>query len=172
MPVKEAIANGSAPPSFVRDALLSEETKYTGNDQDAMYVALQLIEAGSDTSRKALNAFIMASICYPSFYRKARAEVDKVCSTGDNLRLPVLADMPELPYICAIIKEVLRWRPIFSLTPDHTLTTDLEFEGYRFPKGTGFVINEIAVGNECDEPEAFKPERWLDGHEQDASHGL
>jgi len=172
VPVKEAIANGSAPPSFVRDVLLSEETKYIGNDQDAMYVALQLIEAGSDTSREALNAFIMASICYPSFYRKARAEVDKVCSTGDNLRLPVLADMPELPYICATIKEVLRWRPIFSLTPDHTLTTDLEFEGYRFPKGTGFVINEIAVGNECNELEAFKPERWLDGHEQDASHGL
>ena len=55
---------------------------------------------------------------------------------------------------------------------DHTLRADLEFEDYRFPKGTGFFINEIAVGNECDEPEAFKPERWLDGHEQDASHGL
>ena len=73
-----------------------------------MYVALQLIEAGSDTSREALNVFIMASICYPDLFRKARREVDKVCGTGNDLRLPVLADMPELPYICATIKEVLR----------------------------------------------------------------
>lgn len=170
-PIKEQIANGTAPPSFVRDVLLNEKTKFSGNDEAAMYVAMQLIEAGSDTTRETLNIFVMAALCYPDIFHKARADVDRVCGANAE-RLPSLADMESLPYICAMIKEVLRWRPIFQLTPDHTATADIDFEGYHFPAGTGFVINEIAVCNECDNPTEFQPERWLDGHEQDVSHGL
>jgi cytochrome P450 len=80
--------------------------------------------------------------------------------------------MESLPYVCAIFKELLRWRPIFPLTPDHTSTAALDFDGYHFPAGVGFVINGIAVANECEDPLDFRPERWLDGHEQDAAHGL
>ncbi|KAJ5780066.1 cytochrome P450 [Penicillium paradoxum] len=173
VPAREQIDAGIAPPSFVRDVLLHEDTKFTGDDQEAMYVAMQLIEAGSDTTREALNIFVMSALCHPDVFQKARAEVDRICAADpSNLRLPGIADMEQLPYICAIIKEILRWRPIFPFTPDHVLTTDLEFEGYHFPAGVGFVINGIPVANECEEPEAFKPERWLDGHETDAAHGL
>ncbi|KAI9927605.1 hypothetical protein MW887_003225 [Aspergillus wentii] len=153
VPVREKIEAGTAPPSFVRDTLLHKDTRFKGDDQEAMYVAMQLIEAGSDTTREALNIFAMAALCYPDVFRRAREDVDRVC--GDAMRLPGLNDMEELPYICAMIKELLRWRPIF-----------------RFPTGTGFVINEIPVCNECEDPEEFKPERWLDGHEADAAHGL
>jgi cytochrome P450 len=79
-----------------------------------------------------------------------------------------MTDMEQMPYICALMKEVLRWRPIFPFTPDHVLTSDMEFEGYNFPASVGFVINGIAVCNECEDPDTFKPERWLDGHEADA----
>lgn len=171
-PVRKAVDNGSAPPSFVRDVLLHEDTKYKGSDQDCMYLAMQLIEAGSDTTREALNIMVMASLEYPEPFRKARAEVDKVCGVDSDARLPVLEDMENLRYICAMAKEVLRWRPIFSLTPDHTSTQDIEFEGYRFPAGTGFTINEMAVCTECPNPEAFQPERWLDGHEIDIAHDM
>ncbi|KAF2182319.1 cytochrome P450 [Zopfia rhizophila CBS 207.26] len=170
-PVKQQIEDGTAPASFVRDVLLNKDTKYTGSDQDAMYVAMQLIEAGSDTTREALNIFIMASLYYPRAFKKARSEIDRVCGSNAK-RLPVLADMDDLSYICAMVKETLRWRPIFQLTPDHCVTSDFDFEGYHFSAGTGFVINEVVVCNECEDPEDFKPERWLDGHEQDAAHGL
>ena len=36
-PVRKACKEGTAPPSFVRDALLAKEIKYTGNDEEAMY---------------------------------------------------------------------------------------------------------------------------------------
>ena len=173
VPVRESIDAGTAPPSFVRDVLLHNDTKFTGDDQEAMYVAMQLIEAGSDTTREALNIFAMAALCHLEAYQKAREEVDKICAADqDNLRLPVMTDMEQMPYICAFIKEILRWRPIFPFTPDHVLTSDLEFEGYHFPAGVGFVINGIAVCEECEEPDVFKPERWLDGHETNAAHGL
>ncbi|KAF9893637.1 hypothetical protein FE257_010949 [Aspergillus nanangensis] len=171
IPTREKIVNGTAPPSWVRDVLLHPETKFTGDDREAMYVGLQLVEAGSDTTREALNIFAMAALCHPDKYRTARGEVDRICG-GDNPRLPGLDDMERMPYVCAMIKELLRWRPIFPLVPEHELTADMEFEGYHFPAGVGFVINEIPVCNECEDPEDFEPERWLDGHETDAAHGL
>ncbi|KAE8325983.1 cytochrome P450 [Aspergillus sergii] len=172
IPAREKVENGTAPPSWVRDVLLHPDTKFTGNDQEAMYVALQLLEAGSDTTREALNIFAMAALSFPDKFQKAREEVDSQCSTTKSFRLPGIDDLGNMPYICAMIKELLRWRPIFPFTPDHVLTSDMEFEGYNFPAGVGFVINEIPVCNECEDPEDFKPERWLDGHETDAAHGL
>ncbi|KAL1867361.1 hypothetical protein VTK73DRAFT_4208 [Phialemonium thermophilum] len=172
LPVKKKVEEGTAPPSFARDVLLHEDTKFVGSDQDAMYLAMQIIEAGSDTTREALNIMVMAALEYPEAFSKARAEVDRVCGVAENARLPVLSDMDNLGYICAMSKEILRWRPIFVVTPDHTSTRDIEFEGYYFPAGTGFVINEIAVGQECEHPEMFYPERWLDGHETDIVKGL
>jgi cytochrome P450 len=173
VPVREKIEAGTAPPSFVRDVLLHPDTKFTGDDEEAMYVAMQLIEAGSDTTREALNIFVMSALCCPDAFRKAREEVDRACAAdGSPLRLPGIDDMEKMPYISAMIKELLRWRPIFPLTPDHVLTSDMEFEEYHFPAGIGFVISEIPVANECEDPDQFKPERWLNGHEADVVHGL
>lgn len=171
-PIKAKVEDGTAPPSFVRDFLLHPDARFKGDSDDLMYVAMQLIEAGSDTTREALNILIMAALEHPRVFAKARAEVDSVCDVGQRARLPTLEDMESLRYICAMTKEVLRWRPIFPLTPDHVASQDIEFDGYYFPAGTGFTINGPAVCDECEQPEAFNPERWLDGHEMDIAHGL
>jgi len=174
-PVKQAIANGTAPPSFVRDILLHGDTKYTGDDAEAMWLAMGIIAAGSDNPRMTLNTFVMSTLCHPHILRKARQEIDRICSNSHTaLRLPRIDDMPCLPYISALIKELLRWRPVVPLIPQHQLTQDLEFEGYHFPRGTDFVINSIAVCAEVEEPGDFRPERWLDGHENEGNitHGL
>lgn len=61
---------------------------------------------------------------------------------------------------------------MFPFTPDRVLTSDMKFERHHFPAGVRFVINEIPVCTECEDPKEFKPERWLDGHETDPAHGL
>ncbi|KAH7010812.1 cytochrome P450 [Microdochium trichocladiopsis] len=160
----DRLRDGTAPPSFVRDHLMHPDTRFRGDDDDLMYIAMQLIEAGSDTTREALNIMAMAALERPEAFAAARAEVDRLCGAGRDARPPVLADMASLPYVCATAKEVLRRHPIFPLTPDH----DIEFEGYYFPAGTGFTINGVA----CNDPRVFRPERWLDGHETDIAHGL
>lgn len=63
--------------------------------------------------------------------------------------------MEHLPYISAIIKEGLRWRPTVPVTPQHRLTQDLEFEGYRHPAGLDFMVNSRAV---C--AGSFLPDRY------------
>ena len=64
-PVKQAVADGTAPAPFTRDILLHKNTGYTGNDEDAMYFSTSIIGGGSDNPRKVMNTFVMAALCYP-----------------------------------------------------------------------------------------------------------
>ena len=167
-----AIKKGDAPPSWARDVLLNPDSAYTGGDEAAMYTAMQLMEAGSDTTREVLNIFVMAVIHNPDVFKQLRAEVDGICQQNGTLRCPTPADCDNLHYTAATVKELLRWRPIFPLTPDHVLSKNLEFESWSFPKGTGFVLNGWAIANDCEDPQSFNPSRWLDGNEMNMIHGL
>lgn len=60
---------------------------------------------GSDTTVSALNSFILAMVCFPEAQAKAQKELDTVVGMG---RLPIHADEPALPYLAALVKEVLR----------------------------------------------------------------
>jgi len=52
--------------------------------------------------------FFLAATLYPEVVRLAQEELDEIL---DGERLPELSDKPQLPYISAIVKEVLRWGP-------------------------------------------------------------
>ncbi|KAI9689255.1 MAG: hypothetical protein M1820_010186 [Bogoriella megaspora] len=172
-PVAAAVQAGTANPSFVRDTLLHPETRYGGSYEEGMYLATSVLAAGGDNTRMTLNTFVMAMISYPNELRRAQDEVDRVCGSDTNMRLPCLADMDRLPYFCAMIKEVLRWRPTVPLVPQHHLTEELEYGEYLFPPGTDFLINNIALeAQACKDSNQFLPERWLDGTEANVVQGF
>jgi len=50
---------------------------------------------------------------YPEVQRKAQVELDRVLHHG--ARLPGYEDQPDLPYITAVMKEVLRWQPVVPI---------------------------------------------------------
>ena len=52
----------------------------------------------------AIHTFFLAMVCFPEIQKKAQAELDRVV-VG---RLPDFGDVDELPYLSAIVKEVLR----------------------------------------------------------------
>ena len=49
---------------------------------------------------------------HPEVQRKAQAEIDRVIG-GD--RFPTFDDQASLPYVEAVVKEVLRWNPVTPL---------------------------------------------------------
>ena len=61
--------------------------------------------AGSDTTVSAIGTFFLAMVCYPEVQKVAQAELDKVL----NGRLPDHNDIPSLPYLSALVKEVYRY---------------------------------------------------------------
>ena len=57
-------------------------------------------------------AFMLAMALYPDVQRRAQAEIDRVIGRGC---MPNFSARERLPYIEAMVKEVVRWRPIDPL---------------------------------------------------------
>lgn len=77
--------------------------------ENMIFLGGSLVEAGSDTTRVALNQLVAATALFPETVARARVELDKVCGANAE-RLPVASDLVNLPYIKAAAKEVLRWK--------------------------------------------------------------
>ncbi|KAK3303882.1 putative cytochrome P450 [Chaetomium strumarium] len=126
------------------------------------YVLGVLYEAGSDTTAIALSVFVMAMVLYPRVARKAQEDIDRVVGPE---RMPTFDDLPKLPYIDAVVKEVLRWRPVIPGGIPHAVTRDDEYAGYRIPKGTVLIPNLWAMAMDSqlfEHPSEFIPERWIE----------
>lgn len=70
----------------------------------------------------ALYSFIFAMVMHPEVVKKAQDELDRI--VGHD-RLPDFSDRESLPYISAIIQEVLRWNPVAPLGMCLDLNTNL-----------------------------------------------
>ncbi|KDR03601.1 putative cytochrome P450 304a1 [Zootermopsis nevadensis] len=71
----------------------------------------------------------------------------------------------ELPYNEAFLREVMRKETLVPLSLLHRATEDTELGGYNIPKDTIMIVNLWSFHNDPDfwgDPEAFRPERFLD----------
>lgn len=64
-----------------------------------------MLDAGTDTSATYLQSLILLLCAFPNVTKFAQDALDSVVG---NARLPTLDDLKELPYIMALIKEVIR----------------------------------------------------------------
>ena len=71
-------------------------------------------------------------VLHPVQQKKAQEEIDRVIGSD---RLPTFDDRPFLPYVGALLREVLRFRPVTPLGFPHTALEDDVYEGFNFPKG-------------------------------------
>ena len=105
----------------------------------------------------------LAILAYPETQARAHAELDAVIG---RTRLPTFADYPHLPYIRAMVKELLRWRPIAPIVTPHRCTEDDWYEGMFIPKGTICLPNAWHMNRDPEifgkNTEDFDPARYLD----------
>jgi cytochrome P450 len=80
-------------------------------------------------------------------------------------RAPEPADLERLPYLQAVVNEVLRlYPPAYVLA--RTSVAPSSFGGYDFPIGSTILVSQYVMHRDSrfyDDPDAFRPERWLDG---------
>ena len=109
--------------------------------------------------------WVLAMIAYPEIQKRAQEQLDLVVG---RFRLPTFADAPNLPYIQALVKETLRWRPALPLGIPHRTTEDDWYEGIFIPKGTSCMANVWQCNHDPahygDDAASFNPERFLDEH--------
>ena len=97
----------------------------------------------------------------PKVMKKAQEELDRVIGKG---QLPNFSDKDSLPYIDALVKEVLRWNvPVPISAPNRAMQDDI-YRGYIIPEGAIVIQNVWAIcrdPNIYPDPEAFNPDRFL-----------
>ncbi|KIM42409.1 hypothetical protein M413DRAFT_18664 [Hebeloma cylindrosporum] len=152
--------NGTQKPSLCSASLrrLNHNISIEDQEDDIKSVAGTLF---ADSSMGAVATAIIALMNHPEVLKKAHEEIDKVIKPG---KLPDFADEPSLPYITAIVKETMRWRPTAPLALPHLSLTDDVYRNYRIPKGSIILANAWAMlhdENIYPDPFAFKPERFL-----------
>jgi hypothetical protein len=87
------------------------------------------LEGGSDTSSYYLQSLVLALVSHLDVQRKAHAELDRIVGRD---RSPAMEDLASLPYIQAIVKEVLYSTSLAAMTA--VLTGTLRFiAGDRLP---------------------------------------
>ncbi|KAI0635410.1 cytochrome P450 [Trametes polyzona] len=152
---------GIAPPSFTHD-LLSSGNAEDGNLRHRIkWVAGSMYGAGSETTYATVLACILAMALHPEKLRKAQEELDRVIGVE---RLPRITDRVNLPYVDALIKETMRWRPVVPLGIARSTATEDSYEGYSVPKGTIVMPNVWAIAHSPHgpyDPYEFVPERFL-----------
>ena len=157
--VRHKVREGTAPMCFASQ-LVQQQDKFQLSDDEGAYVVGTLFEAGSGTTAAAMMSFCLAMTLHPEWQALVWEEVDSVC--GD--RLPDFEDIPRLPAVRAVIKEVMRWRPVTAGGVPHLLTRDDVYEGYFLPEGSVVHANQWAIHRESalyPEPDRYNPRRWL-----------
>lgn len=82
-----------------------------------------------------------------------------------NGRPPEPSDFSKLPYLYALLHEVMRLYPPAYITA-RTSIEQSQIGGYEFPAGSTILMSQWVMHRDpryFDDPETFRPERWLDG---------
>ncbi|KAI0041989.1 cytochrome P450 [Auriscalpium vulgare] len=161
--VREAVANGNGEVNIAATILQQ------GRQQDsavaerlARQLPASMYLAGMDTIVSSLASFLVAMVLHPEAQRKAQQELDVVLL---GKRLPTFDDQAELPYVSAVAKEILRWRPAVPMGLPHSVVADDTYKGHYIPAGTTILGNVWAILHDEDvytNPDVFMPERFLD----------
>jgi cytochrome P450 len=158
--VKDQMAAGIAPESFISN-LLEGRTVSEEEDHIIKWSAASLYSGGADTTVSAIYSLFLALTLFPEVLKKAQAEIDAVIGSD---RLPTFADRDSLPYVEALVKEVLRWHSVTPLAVPHRATEDDVHDGYFIPKGTILIPNIWSMLHDprtYTNPNEFNPERFL-----------
>ncbi|KAL0576517.1 hypothetical protein V5O48_005462 [Marasmius crinis-equi] len=159
--MKQALADGTSPPSFASQNLEKFSEDPEMEDVIKNCAAIAYI-AGSDTTVAMVHSFILAMVLHPDVQARAQRELDEVVGPS---RLPDFDDRGKMPFIEAILAETLRWHPAAPLAIPHRSLNDDVYEGYLIPAGATIVPNTGAILHDPElyglDVESFNPERFM-----------
>lgn len=122
--------------------------------------------AGSDTTATSIRALLLHVISNPLVYSRLSREIRQANKEGTISSPMREAEIPNLPYLQACIKEGLRVFPPITALRERTVPEGGDtLAGHFVPAGTriglnlpGLLTNEV-FGSD---PKVFRPERWLE----------
>ncbi|KAI3399735.1 hypothetical protein diail_5802 [Diaporthe ilicicola] len=119
-----------------------------------------LLPAGSETTATALCGIFYHLGRHPQVYEILAREIRAAFSSQGDINIKSTA---RLPYLVAVIEEVLRIYPPGAETPPRVSPGDV-VGGFYIPKGTSVSTYQWASFHNPEnfaDPDSFRPERWL-----------
>lgn len=134
------------------------------SDVELVTLCSEFLNGGTDTTATALEWGVAQLIANPPVQNKLYEEIKT--TVGD--RKVDEKDVDNMPYLQAVVKELLRKHPptYFSLT--HAVTQPTTLGGYDIPSDCNVEIYLPAVANNpkvWSDPERFDPDRFISGGE-------
>ncbi|KZV75110.1 cytochrome P450 [Peniophora sp. CONT] len=165
--VKKRMKDHNAEPCMLAD-LLEQAGGGADEERDIKWAATSMYGGGADTTSATMLNFFLSMTLFPESQKKAQAEIDAVVGRD---RLPTLADRPNLPYVGALVQEIIRWAPVVPMGIPHKLIQDDVFGEYRLPQGSLILTNIYAMLHDpavYANPDAFVPERFIENESASA----
>ncbi|XP_057950655.1 flavonoid 3'-monooxygenase [Malania oleifera] len=135
-------------------------------DTEIKALLLNMFTAGTDTSSSTVEWAIAELIRHPNIMAQAQQELDSVVGRG---RLVSDSDLPNLPFLQAVVKETFRLHPSTPLSLPRIASNACEVDGYYIPKGSTLLVNVWAIARDpavWNDPLEFRPARFLPGGER------
>ncbi|KAI8803004.1 cytochrome P450 [Cladochytrium replicatum] len=154
----------SARNSFFGKLYLTMENDPTSRMSEAavMMILHDLLLAGIDTTATSIIFFFAYMANHPHVLKKMQDELDVVVP---NERDPNFEDALNLPYVNAVINEMLRVRPPAAISLPHTVLENDVLNDVLITKGSHIFYNIWYIHrhpNHWSEPiEAFDPDRFI-----------
>lgn len=142
--------------------LLSLPKEERLGDSDMVAILWEMVFRGTDTVAILLEWIMARMVLHPDVQKKAREEIDTCVGQNSHVRD---SNIPNLPYLQAIVKEVLRLHPPGPLLSwARVAVHDVHVDKVFVPAGTTAMVNMWAISHDSsiwEDPWAFKPERFL-----------
>ncbi len=123
----------------------------------------QMMAAGTQLPAYVISWAVLYMIAYPEIQAKIHAELDQMIGEGQKISFK---DRSKLPFTEACIHEIFRHSSSTTFPPiNYATTTDANLQGYFVPKNTPLIVNYYGLTRDeryWQEPETFKPDRFLD----------
>ncbi|PIO35721.1 Cytochrome P450 2K1 [Aquarana catesbeiana] len=137
-----------------------ESTMYF-HDENLTVLVDNLFVAGMETTTTTLRWGLLLMMQYPDIQKKAQNEIESVIGTAQ----PRLEHRKQMPYIDAVVHEILRYGDIAPGSVPHAASRDVTFRGYFIPKGTMVIpllSSSLRDKAYFEKPYEFYPEHFLD----------
>ncbi|CDP13335.1 unnamed protein product [Coffea canephora] len=154
--------NVNARNDFVSVCLsLPEEDQLT--DADLVAVLWEMVFRGTDTVAILLEWIMARMVLHQDIQARAQREIDTCVGHGRDVQD---SDVPNLPYLQAVVKEVLRLHPPGPLLSWSRLAIhDVHVDKFFVPAGTTAMVNMWAITHDpaiWQDPWAFRPDRFME----------
>lgn len=140
-----------------------EEAKL--NNEELTSISLTMLSGGLDTLT-TLVAWSMALLAdRPDIQSKAYAEIKSVYSDVQQNPLCDANDDQSIPYLVALVRELLRYYTVLRLSLPRATVKDIVYAGKTIPAKSVIFLNAWACNMDptvWSDPEVFRPERWLE----------